>query len=117
MFLLFQIAMSLYRQNVRVLGTSPQVQKKTMFLSLSILHFVKGKGEYQEGEQLWPSQGYRWVQADLRITPGPADLENSESGTGKSGKPEKPFPPYFALLQPNQGSYRHGRGTHGSGLT
>ena len=38
------------------------------------------------------------------------DPENPE-------KPEKPVPPYFALSRPNQGTYRHGRGTHGSGLT
>ena len=30
--------------------------------------------------------GHRWVQADPRNTPGPADLGNSRSGTGKSRK-------------------------------
>ena len=38
------------------------------------------------------------------------DQENPEN-------PEKPVATRFALLRPNQGTYRHGRGTHGSGLT
>ena len=41
--------------------------------------------------------------------PNPA-LENP-------GKIENPFPARFALSRPNQGTYRHGRGIHGSGLT
>ena len=45
----------------------------------------------------------------IRTDPFP-EPENPE-------KPENPFPARFALLRPNQGTYRHGRGIHGSGLT
>ena len=55
----------------------------------SILHFTKGKGEFQEGEQVWPCQGYRWDRADPRISPGPADPGNSGKFREKSGKTGK----------------------------
>ena len=42
--------------------------------------------------------------------PDPENPENPE-------KPEKPVATRFALLRPNQDTYRHGRGTHRSGLT
>ena len=61
--------------------------------------------------------GYHWVRADPRITPGWTDPNGPVSGTGNSGKTKNPFPACFALLRPNQGTYRHGRGIHGSGLT
>ena len=71
-----------------------------------------------EGGQLRPSQGYRWVGLDPRITPGPADLgKKPDPDPEIRKKPENLFPARFALLRPNQGTYRHGRGIHGSGLT
>ena len=36
---------------------------------------------------------------------------------GNPENPEKPVATSFALLRPNQGTYRHGRGTQRSGLT
>jgi len=67
--------------------------------------------------QLGPYMGYRWVRADPRNTPGWTHPGNSGSATGKSGKTEKLFPARFAFSRLNQGTYRHGRGIHGSGLT
>ena len=58
--------------------------------------------------------GYRWVRADPRITPGPADPGKTGSLIRKTGKTVSAR---FALLRPNQGTYRHGRGTQRSGLT
>ena len=47
-----------------------------------------------EGGQLRPSQGYRWVGLDPRITPGPADLGKNRIRIRKSGKNRKIcFPP------------------------
>ena len=64
---------------------------------------------------------HKWGTVGSGLTPGSRpdgrtpeipdpDPENPE-------KLEKPDPPYFALLWPSQGTFRNGRGTHGSGLT
>ena len=64
------------------------------------------------------SYGHMWGTVGSRLTPGsPLGQRTSEIPDPEPENPEKPVPHYFALLQPNQGSYRHGRGTHGLGLT
>ena len=83
----------------------------------SILHYA-GVQKNFGGQGPW---GPMWGTVGSGLTPGSRpdgrnwthpfpDPENPE-------KPENPFPARFALLRPNQGTYRHGRGIHGSGLT
>ena len=43
----------------------------------SILHFAKGKEEFQELEPPWPRMGYRWNRLDLRNTLGPEQIRIS----------------------------------------
>ena len=84
---------------------------------VSILHFTKGTGYLGRGsryDQVWGT-----VRSGL--TPGsPLGRRTSEIPDPEPENPEKlekPVPPYFAPLRPNQGTYRHCRGIHGSGLT
>ncbi len=63
---------------------------------------------------LGPHMGYRWVRGDPRITPGWTHPGKTGSLIRKTGKTVSAR---FALLQPNQGTHRHGRGTQRSGLT
>ena len=55
------------------------------------------------------------------LTPGTRldgqNPENPDPDPEIRKKPENLFPARFALLRPNQGTYRHGRGIHGSDLT
>ena len=65
--------------------------------------------------------GHMWGIVGSGLTPGtPLGRRTSEIPDPEQEnpeKPEKPVPPYFALLRPNQGTYRHGRGTHELDLT
>ena len=65
--------------------------------------------------------GHIWGTVGSGLTPGtPLGRRTLEIPDPEPENPEKngiPVPPYFALLRLNQGTYRHGRGTHGSGLT
>ena len=45
------------------------------------------------------------------------DGRTPEIADPESQNQENPFPARFALSRPNQGTYRHGRGIYGSGLT
>ena len=58
--------------------------------------------------------GHQRVRADPRTTPGWTHPGKTGSLIRKSGKTVSAR---FALLRPNQGTYRHGRGTQRSGLT
>ena len=83
----------------------------------SILHFTKVRKSFRSQGL----QGHIWGTIGSRLTPGSCPdrrtPEIPDPEPGNPEKPEKPAPLYFVLLQPNQGTYRHGRGTHGSGLT
>ena len=59
-----------------------------------------------------------WGTVGSGLTPGsPPDGWTREIPEPDPEKSENPFPARFALLRLNHGTYRHGRGTHGSGLT
>ena len=68
----------------------------------------------------WPSTNI-WGIVGSGLTSGsPLGRRTSEIPDPETENPEKPeklFPARFALLRLNQGTYRHGRGIHGSGLT
>ena len=62
-----------------------------------------------------------WGTVGSGLTPGSRldeqFPENPDPEPENPEKPENPFPARFALSRPSQGTYRHGRGIHGSGLT
>ena len=81
---------------------------------ISILHYAKVMAAF--GQDL--PRDPMWGTVGSGLTPGsPPDGRTPEIPETDPEKPENPFPARFALLLPNQGTYRHGRGTHGSGLT
>ena len=83
----------------------------------SILHYAKVTAAF--GQDL--PRDPMWGTVGSGLTPGsPPDGRTPEipdPDPENPEKPENPFPARFALLRPNQGTYRHGRGIHGSGLT
>ena len=97
--------------------------KKILFFRYCRLHYAS-VGRYFGSQGPW---GPMWGTVGSGLTPGtrpdgrtgtepvpdpenPENLENPE-------KLEKVLPARFALSRPNQGTYRHGRGTHRLGLT
>ena len=82
------------------------------------------RNNYRKSRRNFRSQGsygHIWGTIGSGLTPGSRPdgrtPEIPDPEPENPEKPENPFPARFALLRPNQGTYRHGRGTHGSGLT
>ena len=84
---------------------------------ISILHYAKATVKRRRGRRYGLARG----TIGSGLTPGtPLGRRTSEIPDPEPEnpeKPEKPVPPYFALLRPNQGTYRNGRGTNGLELT
>ena len=96
---------------------------KNALLPESILHYAKVTGS----RGLQPHSSCMRCIVGSRLAPGtpryghtPEIPDPEQENPEKSENPEKQenaFPACFALSRPNQGTYRHSRGIHGSGLT